>query len=1138
MAPLARELRKDLANKVTAARRLAEEGARKVIEALAVHNIAPWDTMSPADKKLRNRLRAHGRQLGDRGDQRGAQSVDRLVSEVAYEHWHGMLFARFLAENDLLMLPGTNTAITLDEVEEIAREEKRDWLVVVSEYAEKMLPQIFRPGDPVLEIVLPRETRNELEKIVRGLDTEVFAAVDSLGWVYQFWQADRKDEVNGNGNKIGADELPAVTQLFTEDYMVDFLLDNTLGAWHAGKALAQNPALAETARTEDELRNAVALPGCPWTYLRFVKRDGRWTPAAGTFDGWPKTARKLRCLDPCMGSGHFVVAMFERLVALLIAEDQMDPDAAVAAVIKDNLFGLEIDPRCTQIAAFNLALAAWRKVGHRRLPAMNLACSGLTPNARDEWSKVAGDSDRLQRGMARLYGFFNDAPVLGSLIDPRAVGGDLLQAEFHELRPLLEKALERESKDDVIREMAVTARGLSQAAEILSGQFTLVATNVPYLGRGKQVDTLQDYCERVHPQAKADLATCFVERCLNFCADGTSVCLVTPQNWLFLGSYLKMRAELLEHVQWDAIAKLGPHAFETIGGEVVNVCLLGLTRRKPASTHRFAGFEAAEEKDPAGKAEAIRSASPIILPQIGQTQNPDCRIVLVESAKSELLSGFASSFLGLGTGDYSRFGRCFWELPFATPEWEFQQGSVDAHVPFGGREYLVYWDKESGRVRGMSEAEREQIHNQDQSGQQAWGKTGICVSLNKVLPVTHYSGELFDKAVAVLIPKRSEHLLPLRAYAESDAFQSAVRALDQKTIVANGTLVKVPFDLAHWQSVADQKYPDGLPKPSSNDPTQWLFDGHPKGSDHPLQVAVARLLGYRWPRQTGSNFQDCAPLRADGLEKLADEDGIVCLSPTRGEASAEQRVREVLESAWGKDWNSATLERLLAQVGFAGKTLDDWLRNGFFEEHCGTFHSRPFIWHIWDGRRDGFNALVNYHRLAASEEGGRRTLDKLIYTHLGAWIEQQEAAQKDEVEGADGRLASAQHLKGQLEQIRKGEAPFDIFVRWKSLSEQPVGWKPDINDGIRLNIRPFMTARPLAAKAKNSCILRFSPGIGWEKDRGKDPERPRSEFPWFWKWDGSVGNFLGGSEFDGARWNDLHYSVSVKKAAALNKDAA
>jgi hypothetical protein len=215
-------------------------------------------------------------------------------------------------------------------------------------------------------------------------------------------------------------------------------------------------------------------------------------------------------LDPCMGSGHFVVAMFERLVALRLAEEKLDEAAAVAAVIRDNLFGLEIDPRCTQIGAFNLALAAWRRVGHCKLPAMNLACSGLAPNTREaDWLAIAGDNQKLQRGMERLYRLFQKAAVLGSLINPRAGEGDLLVAAFHELQPLLEKALAQETKDDTAHEMAVTARGLAKAAEILAGQFTLVATNVPYLGRPKQDDVLMDYCERVYPEAKSDLATCF-----------------------------------------------------------------------------------------------------------------------------------------------------------------------------------------------------------------------------------------------------------------------------------------------------------------------------------------------------------------------------------------------------------------------------------------------------------------------------------------------------------------------------------------------------------------------------------------------------------------------------------------------------
>jgi hypothetical protein len=431
----------------------------------------------------------------------------------------------------------------------------------------------------------------------------------------------------------------------------------------------------------------------------------------------------------------------------------------------------------------------------------------------------------------------------------------------------------------------------------------------------------------------------------------------------------------------------------------------------------------------------------------------------------------------------------------------------------------------------MSEAERAQIHNQDQSGQQAWGRWGVAVGLMRELKVTIYSGERHEKALAALIPEDPKLLPAIWCLCSSSEFNTLVRQLDQKIIVANGTLIKIPFDLAKWQRIAATRFPNGLPKPQSSDPTQWLFDGHPRDSDVALQVAVARLVGYRWPRQTGSSFPDCPALGTDGLGNHADRDGIVTLSSVKGEQPGSGRLTALLADAYGTDWSAAKLDTLLAQVGFAGQTLDDWLRDGFFEQHCARFHQRPFIWHIWDGRRDGFHALLNYHRLAAPNGEGRRTLEKLIYSYLGDWIDRQRADQRAGVEGADARVAAAEQLKSELTSIVVGEPPYDVFVRWKPLHEQPIGWEPDINEGVRMNIRPFMTAKPVGVRARGGCILRTTPKIKWDKDRGKEPQRLREDFPWFWGWDEQSSDFAGTKTFDGNKWNDLHYTREFKKAA-------
>jgi len=228
------ELRNKLERTIVKARDVAEAGVKAALEALAVHHYEPYGHMSPEERKLRNHLRARARQLGDKQNRKGELEITHLVRECAYEHWHRMLFARFLAENELLIEPEMNVAISLEECEELAKEDGKDLWTFASEFAQLMLPQIFRPNDPVLKVSLAREHRIKLENLLNDLEPAIFTASDSLGWVYQFWQSKRKKEVNQSGNKIGADELPAVTQLFTEPYMVSFLLDNSLGAWWAG----------------------------------------------------------------------------------------------------------------------------------------------------------------------------------------------------------------------------------------------------------------------------------------------------------------------------------------------------------------------------------------------------------------------------------------------------------------------------------------------------------------------------------------------------------------------------------------------------------------------------------------------------------------------------------------------------------------------------------------------------------------------------------------------------------------------------------------------------------------------------------------------------------------------------------------
>jgi hypothetical protein len=342
-------------------------------------------------------------------------------------------------------------------------------------------------------------------------------------------------------------------------------------------------------------------------------------------------------------------------------------------------------------------------------------------------------------------------------------------------------------------------------------------------------------------------------------------------------------------------------------------------------------------------------------------------------------------------------------------------------------------------------------------------------------------------------------------------------------------MVKVPFERDRWRETSKAEFPNDLPTPFSNDLTQWIFHGHPCGSviwdedakwtadgsirtdETVLHVAVARLLGYRWPAELEPDMELADEQRAwvdrcNALLPHADEDGIVCIPPIRGEAKAEDRLLNLLAAAYGDAWTTSTLPQLLASADHAGKSLESWLRDKFFTQHCKLFLQRPFIWHIWDGLKDGFAALVNYHML------DRKTLETLIYTYLGDWMKTQRDDIARGVDGAQEKLAAAEALKKKLELILEGESPHDIFVRWKMLDEQPIGWDPDLNDGVRLNIRPFLTVGDVAKR--DAGVLRDKPNVQWNKDRGKDV----SSAPWF-------------DTFDGDRINDHHLSLAEKKAA-------
>ncbi len=1137
-AALEKTLRSQLEKTVQKAREIVETAVSEVLARLGVADNSAPSYLSDDERKLRNRLRAHGRQLGDVLADNGGQSTDLLVNEMAYEHWHRMLFARFLEQNHLLMYD-PQTPVTLDECAELAADEGfSDGWQLAAKLAEKMLPQIFKTGSPVFDVKLAINHIRALEQLINELDPATFQAADSLGWCYQFWQTKKKKEINDSGIKIGAKELSPVTQLFTEPYMVSYMLDNALGAWWAKRRLSQDDLVQ--APNEQHLRELAAINGVALTYLRFVQTDvegnQRWQPAAGWFDAWPTELKDLKTLDPCCGSGHFLVALFLMLVPMRMQLEGLSARDAVDSVLRDNLHGLELDLRCVDIAAFAVALEAWRYPdagGYRPLPPLQIACSGLDVTAASKnWQKIANGNPELTAAMQWFSRTFKDAPVLGSLIDPNTSYFEGKNEGKPAPWQLLLNAQQQSGDEDAF-EAQVTAQGLALAANVLSCRYDLVITNVPYLATRKQCPELIDFLETSYFNERFDLSTVFIKRCLALTNQEGVVATVSPQNWLFLDSYRDFRKNLLSDFKILNVSKLGSGAFETITGQVVNVCT-SIISNSVVNGGGYSVIDVSWCAEYSAKIESLKVDVLSVVKQSYMEGNPDFSIAIEQVVDLKELSIYAKPLAGILNGDALRFRFYFWEiLDFGNQKWAaLQENSLD-NKPYSGRSSVLLWENESGALHEYARLVKERLHDAHRRGNEAWGKKGVALSRMGNITATIYNGDLFDQNAAVLIPKNSEELSAIWAYCSSEDYNDKVRKINPSLAVSSATLAKVHIDLTAWKETALTLFPRGLPMPFANDVIQWIYHGHPCGSviwdettkwtaiaprridETVLQVALARLVGYQWPAELDPEMELAEEMRY-WLEQnsvfagLVDDDGIVCIPSVRGEKPAADRLEAVLQLAYAQDWSANTLQQLLAAVG--SSNIQQYLRDKFFEQHCKIFQNRPFIWQIWDGLKDGFSALVNYHKL------DNKGLERLIYTYLGDWIRTQEHGVKEGVDGADIRLTAAKNLESRLKAILEGEKGLDIFVRWKPLHEQPIGWNPDLNDGVRLNIRPFMKAADVGKKGAG--VLRIAPKIDWKKDRGTDVPSA----PWY-----HLGPQYG--EQEGSRINDHYLTLAEKQAA-------
>lgn len=509
----------------------------------------------------------------------------------------------------------------------------------------RTMPFMFAPDGDYTTLLMPADMLADSSvraQAVRALTAEMCRDVEVIGWLYQFYIAERKAEVFAGfrkNQKAGAAEIPAATQLFTPDWIVRYLVENSVGRlW-----MLNHPS----SRLIEKMDYYVETSSSETDFLRITEPE------------------QLTVMDPCCGSGHMLTYAFDLLYAIY-EEEGYAPSEIPTQILTHNVFGTEIDPRAAALAAFALMMKARaRQRRFLRSPALpNIQVIEPVEFNSTELNQLADTEDDTQAGRYFWQSFIH-ADVLGSLIAPDAAA---LPGAKEGLASLTSDTLD-------ISDLRSRAEQVVVQAEYLSRSYAVVATNPPYMGGSNMGQVLSSWVKKHHPQAKSDLFATFIERCLELAKAGHGlVAMITMQAWMFLGSFEKLRRRILHDVPPVTMLHLGERAFDSIGGEVVSTTAFVLEHGRSTGKvceyiRAVPGNSEAEKEHPlkealAGSSDLCFSARPHTLLAL-----PGARLAYWLSPAmtraftvGKPLGEVAAPKQGLATADNARFLRLWFEV--------------------------------------------------------------------------------------------------------------------------------------------------------------------------------------------------------------------------------------------------------------------------------------------------------------------------------------------------------------------------------------------------------------------------------------------------------------------------------------------
>ncbi|MBR3112550.1 MAG: BREX-1 system adenine-specific DNA-methyltransferase PglX [Methanobrevibacter sp.] len=574
----------------------------------------------------------------------------------------------------------------------------------------EILPGLFEKTDDYLELLLNISFTNEdgvVRQLIDTIPEEDFRSqVEIIGWLYQFYNSELKDETFANLKKrikISKERIPAATQLFTPDWIVKYMVENSLGRlWLEG-------------HPNEELKSK-------WKYyVEEAKQDAEVESKLIEIRKESEILKPedIRIIDPCMGSGHILVYIFDVLMDIYVSEGYTEKDS-VESILKNNLYGLDIDDRAYQLAYFAVMMKARsynRKILTKHIKPLVVSIKESNYISKELIELISSKNPEIKNDLNNLIFLFKNAKNYGSMINVSIHDLDELEMVISEFE-ISKSELYYSKYQNELNILKI----IIQNAKLLAQKYDVVVTNPPYMGNSGMNPDLKDYIKSNYPLTKSDLFAVFIEKGLEMVKESGFNCMVTMQSWMFLSSFEKFRKKLIENTTITNLLHMDNMVMRiAFGTSATTFRKISLNDYNSTFYHVKLADVENDIVDPV----FFNDENKYFIKQINFDKIPGSPIAywiddnLIACFNNTKLESLGDVKQGLATADNNRFLRYWWEVDFnnigfSSINCEDSKNTKKKWFPYnkggsfrkwwGNQEYIINWENDGEELRNFKKS--------------------------------------------------------------------------------------------------------------------------------------------------------------------------------------------------------------------------------------------------------------------------------------------------------------------------------------------------------------------------------------------------------------------------------------------------